>query len=251
LYEWPGDYLQHGDGETYARIRDEEQLSERSRARGRSNLRELAPGHTIRLASHPRADQNQQYLLLGVAYHLQENLEASEGTGRTEGSVQQFAFDAQPTTFAWRPARTTPKPRTCGPQTAIVVGPSGEEIWTDQYGRVKVQFHWDRLGQHNENSSCWVRVSTSWAGATFGGAALPRIGQEVIVDFLNGAPDFPIITGRVHNADEMPAWQLPDQKHLSGIRTGSWAVAGPTTWCWTTWAARYKPSSRAITRAAA
>lgn len=223
LYEWPGDAVQHGDGETYAHIRNEEQLSERSRAKGRSNLRELAPGHTIRLASHPRADQNQQYLLLGVAYHLQENLEASEGTGRNgitvQGSVQQFAFDAQPTTFAWRPSRTTPKPRTRGPQTAVVVGPAGEEIWTDQYGRVKVQFHWDRLGQHNENSSCWLRVSTSWAGATFGGAALPRIGQEVIVDFLNGDPDFPIITGRVHNADEMPAWQLPDQKHLSGIRS--------------------------------
>ncbi|SFQ73955.1 type VI secretion system secreted protein VgrG [Variovorax sp. OK605] len=222
MYEWPGDYLQHSDGESYARIRNEEQLSERSRAKGRSNLRELAPGHTIRLASHPRADQNQQYLLLGVSYLLQENLEASEGTGRdgtVQGSVQQFAFDVQPTTYAWRPKRTTPKPRTRGPQTAIVVGPPGEEIWTDKYGRVKVQFQWDRLGRNNENSSCWLRVSTYWAGATFGGAALPRIGQEVIVDFLNGDPDFPIITGRVHNADEMPAWQLPDQKHLSGIRS--------------------------------
>ncbi|MET3496303.1 type VI secretion system Vgr family protein [Variovorax boronicumulans] len=225
LYEWPGDHLQHGDGETDARIRNEEQLSERSRAKGRANLRELAPGHTIRLGGHPRADQNRQYLLLGVAYNLQENLEASEGSDRNgavrteQGSVQQFAFDAQPTTYAWRPRRTTPKPRTRGPQTAMVVGPSGEEIWTDAYGRVKVQFHWDRLGEHNENASCWVRVSTAWAGATFGGTALPRIGQEVIVDFLNGDPDFPIVTGRVHNADEMPAWQLPDQKHFSGIRS--------------------------------
>ena len=218
-YEWPGDYTRHEDGEVYARIRNEEQLSERSRARGRSNLRELAPGYTMRLTHHPRIDQNQQYLLLSVSYHLRENVEASEGVGPTEGSVQHFAFEVQPTSLAWRPARTTPKPRTHGPQTAVVVGPPGEEIWTDRYGRIKVQFHWDRLGQHDEHSSCWVRVSTAWAGATFGGAALPRIGQEVIVDFLNGDPDHPIVTGRVYNADQMPAWQLPEQKHLSGIRS--------------------------------
>ncbi|CAN7673424.1 type VI secretion system tip protein TssI/VgrG [Variovorax paradoxus] len=218
-YEWPGDYLQHDDGETYARLRTEEQLSQRSRVTGRSNLRELAPGHTFRLRDHPREDQNRQHLLLAVDYDLQENLQASEGANASEGSVQRFAFEAQPTSYAWRPRRSTPKPRTRGPQTAVVVGPAGEEIWTDPYGRVKVQFHWDRLGQRNENSSCWLRVSTAWAGATFGAAALPRIGQEVIVDFLNGDPDYPIVTGRVHNADEMPAWQLPQQKQLTGIRS--------------------------------
>ena len=218
-YEWPGNYTELGDGETYARIRNEEQLSERSRASGRSNRRDLAPGFTMRLASHPRSDQNQQYLLLGVAYDLQENLQASEGANASEGSVQRFAFDVQPTTYAWRPKRTTVKPRTRGPQTAVVVGPAGEEIWTDKYGRIKVQFFWDRLGQNNENSSCWLRVSLGWAGSTFGMAALPRIGQEVIVDFLNGDPDYPIVVGRVHNADEMPAWQLPEQKHLAGLRS--------------------------------
>jgi type VI secretion system secreted protein VgrG len=150
---------------------------------------------------------------------LQENLQASEGAAGSEGSVQRFAFEAQPTSYAWRPRRSTPKPRTRGPQTAMVVGPAGEEIWVDAYGRVKVQFHWDRIGQRNENSSCWVRVSTTWAGATFGEAALPRIGQEVIVDFLNGDPDHPIVIGRAHNADEMPAWQLPQQKQLTGIRS--------------------------------
>jgi len=218
-YEWPGDYLQHDDGETYARIRTEEQLSQRSRVSGRSNLRALAPGHTFRLRDHPREDQNRQHLLLAVDYELQENLQASEGANAGEGSVQRFAFEAQPTSYAWRPRRSTPKPRTRGPQTAVVVGPEGEEIWTDRYGRIKVQFHWDRIGQRDENASCWLRVSTAWAGATFGAAALPRIGQEVIVDFLNGDPDHPIATGRVHNADEMPAWQLPDQKQLTGIRS--------------------------------
>jgi type VI secretion system secreted protein VgrG len=218
-YEWPGGFIQHADGESYARIRAEELLSERSRVTGRSNLRELAPGHTLRLSGHPCDDQNQQYLLLSVGYHLQETIQASEGKNAAEGSVQRFSFDAQPTKSAWCPQRTTPKPRTRGPQTAVVVGPAGEEIWTDQYGRIKVQFFWDRLGKNDEHSSCWVRVSLAWAGAAFGAPALPRIGQEVIVDFLNGDPDCPIVVGRVHNADEMPAWQLPDQKHLSGIRS--------------------------------
>ncbi len=218
-YEWPGGFTQHGDGETYARIRNEEQLTQRSRVTGRANLREMATGHTLRLTGHPKADQNQQYLLVGVSYHLQENLQASEGAEGAEGSVQRFAFDAQPTSYPWRPARTTPKPRTRGPQTAMVVGPQGEQIWTDQYGRIKVQFHWDRIGQENEQSSCWVRVSTAWAGATFGMTSVPRIGMEVIVDFLNGDPDYPIVTGCVHNADTMPAWELPGQKHLSGIRS--------------------------------
>jgi type VI secretion system secreted protein VgrG len=218
-YEWPGGFVQHADGETYARLRNEAQLSQRLRASGRSNLRELATGHTIRLSGHPRTDQNQQYLLVAVSYHLQENLQASEGADAGEGSVQHFAFDVQPTSYPWRPPRTTPKPRTHGPQTAMVVGPAGEEIWTDPYGRIKVQFHWDRIGGNNEHSSCWVRVSTAWAGATFGMTAVPRIGMEVIVDFLNGDPDHPIVTGCVHNADTMPAWQLPEQKHLTGIRS--------------------------------
>jgi type VI secretion system secreted protein VgrG len=218
-YEWPGGFTQHDDGESYARVRTEEQLSERSRATGRANRRDLAPGCNFTLTHHPRQDQNREHLLLAVDYDLQENLQASEGANASEGSVQRFAFEAQPTSYAWRPPRTTPKPWTEGPQTALVVGPAGEEIWTDQYGRVKVQFFWDRIGERNENSSCWVRVSTAWAGATFGAAALPRIGQEVIVDFLNGDPDHPIVTGRVHNADEMPAWELPHQKHLSGLRS--------------------------------
>ncbi|WP_309927396.1 type VI secretion system Vgr family protein [Variovorax paradoxus] len=218
-YQWPGGFTQHEDGEAYARIRTEEQLSERSRASGRSNRRDLAPGHLFRLTHHPRDDQNRQHLLLAVDYELQENLQASEGMAGAEGSIQRFAFEAQPTSYAWRPPRSTPKPWTEGPQTALVVGPAGEEIWTDRYGRIKVQFHWDRIGQRDEHSSCWVRVSTSWAGATFGAAALPRIGQEVIVDFLNGDPDYPIVTGRVHNADEMPAWALPSQKQLTGLRS--------------------------------
>ena len=219
LYEWPGGYRHYDDGEAYARTRVEEQLSGGSVASGRSNRRELAPGCIFELAGHPRDDQNRKHLVVAVDYVLQENLRATEGADAGEGSVQRFGFDAQPVSHAWRPPRITPKPRTRGPQTAIVVGPKNEEIWVDQYGRVKVQFHWDRVGQRNENSSCWIRVSMAWAGETFGAAALPRVGQEVVVDFLGGDPDCPIITGRVFNAENMPAWRLPEQSNLSGLRS--------------------------------
>lgn len=219
LYAWPGGYKQYEDGDTYTRIRIEEQLSGYSIAGGRSNRRDLAPGYVFELARHPSEDQNRKYLLTSIEYELRENLQASEGTSAGEGSVQRFAFEAHPASHAWRPPRGTPKPRTRGPQTAIVVGPKNEEVWIDQYGRVKVQFHWDRIGRHDENSSCWVRVSTAWAGETFGGVAWPRVGHEVIVDFLNGDPDYPIVTGRVFNAENMPAWRVPHQSNLSGFRS--------------------------------
>jgi type VI secretion system secreted protein VgrG len=120
-----------------------------------------------------------------------------------------------------RPPRITAKPTVHGPQTAIVTGPAGEEIWTDKYGRVKVQFHWDREGQRDENSSCWVRVSHPWAGKNWGAVAVPRIGQEVIVEFLEGDPDQPIITGRVYNAEAMPPFGLPAAAVISGLKSNS------------------------------
>ncbi|WP_295986941.1 type VI secretion system Vgr family protein [uncultured Variovorax sp.] len=218
-YEWPGGYSRYEDGEIYARIRAEEQSSASCLASGRCNVRDIAPGYTFHLANHPREDQNRKHLLTAVDFELKENVQATEGADAGEGSVQRFGFEAQPVSHSWRPPRVTPKPRTRGPQTAIVVGPKNEEIWVDQYGRVKVQFHWDRIGQRNESSSCWIRVSMAWAGETFGAAALPRVGHEVVVDFLNGDPDRPIVTGRVFNAENMPAWRLPDQKNLSGLRS--------------------------------
>jgi type VI secretion system secreted protein VgrG len=115
----------------------------------------------------------------------------------------------------------TPRPTVQGPQTAIVVGKAGEEIWTDKYGRVKVQFHWDREGKRDENSSCWIRVSHPWAGKGWGSVSIPRIGQEVIVDFLEGDPDQPIITGRVYNAEQMPPYTLPTGGVVSGLKSNS------------------------------
>ena len=219
-YEWPGGFTEFGDGETYARVRMEEQLSPRARMQGVSNHRCLAPGYTTTLTNYPREDQNQQYLLVAVHYLFQENPEVSEGSGG-KGSIQRLTLQAQPTSRVFRPPRVTPKPRTQGPQTAVVVGPPGEEIWTDKYGRVKVQFHWDRIGSMDENSSCWVRVSSSWAGSNFGAIFIPRIGMEVIIDHLNGDPDYPILTGVVYNADNMPPWDLPGNATQSGWKTRS------------------------------
>ncbi|WCM96066.1 type VI secretion system tip protein VgrG [Acidovorax sp. GBBC 1281] len=227
VYEWPGGYTQFGDGEAYARVRLQSSLTGQSTVRGQSRHRALAPGYTFTLENYPRDDQNQQYLLTGIEYHFKENPRVSaaapgpKGTPQEEGSFQKFTLQAQPTSLPYTPERTTRKPRTTGPQTAVVVGPPGEEIWPDQYGRVKVQFHWDRIGAMNENSSCWVRVSSSWAGSGFGAVFIPRINQEVVVDFLNGDPDYPIITGCVYNADNMPPWALPGNATQSGIKTKS------------------------------
>ena len=123
--------------------------------------------------------------------------------------------------MTFRPPLATRKPVVRGPQTATVVGPAGKEIWTDAYGRVKVQFPWDRVGKNDEKSSCWIRVSQAWAGSSFGALFTPRVGHEVIVDFLEGDPDRPIITGRVYNGSNLPPFDLPDNQTQSGITTRS------------------------------
>jgi type VI secretion system secreted protein VgrG len=130
-------------------------------------------------------------------------------------------FEAIGSQRPFRSASITPKPVVKGPQTALVVGKSGEEIWTDQYGRVKVQFHWDRLGEKNENSSCWLRVAQIWAGKQWGAIHIPRIGQEVIVDFLEGDPDQPIVTGRVYNSEQKVPYDLPANQTQSGLKSRS------------------------------
>ncbi len=151
-------------------------------------------------------------------------MESSEyaGAGDQSGGVDYSnKFRAIPFSTPYRPPVTAGKAVVPGPQTAVVVGPAGEEIYTDKYGRVKVQFHWDRVGTKNENSSCWVRVSQNWAGKTWGGMHIPRIGQEVIVEFLEGDPDRPIITGRVYNADQTVPYSLPDNQTQSGLKSRS------------------------------
>ncbi|EDR2936998.1 type VI secretion system tip protein VgrG [Salmonella enterica subsp. enterica] len=223
-YEWPGDYFDKSEGEMLTRIRMEVQRSPGSRVLGGGNIRTLMTGYTFTLENYPTAEVNQEYLLMQTLLFVQDNAQHS---GQDQHFTFSTRFELHPTREVFRPQRTVSKPHTKGPQSAIVTGPSGQEIWTDQYGRVKVQFGWDRYGKMDENSSCWIRVSYPWAGKGFGMIQIPRIGQEVLVDFKNGDPDLPIIVGRTYNQDTMPPWGLPGMASQSGIFSHS-LYGGPT-----------------------
>ncbi|VWC91796.1 Rhs element Vgr protein [Burkholderia lata] len=218
-FEWPGGYRDDAPGAHYSRVRLEEQQAEHERASADTDVRGASPGYLFTLEHCPRADQNREYLIVRCQYRFQENAYASDPGA--EAVVHQTMMLVQPSSLPYRSPRDTPRPRTNGPQTATVVGPPGEEIWTDQYGRVKLQFRWDRYGQSNQDSSCWVRVSSPWAGGGFGGVQIPRVGDEVVVDFLNGDPDEPIVTGRVFNGERMPPWGLPGSATQSGLLSRS------------------------------
>ncbi|MBZ8141135.1 type VI secretion system tip protein VgrG [Rubrivivax gelatinosus] len=218
IFDFQGDYTIKGDGQQLVDDRLDEQQCRYDTASGRSNAQALACGRTFELQRHPRGDQNTRYLCTQLQVLAQD--QPGESAAGAAGDLQ-CSFDSQRADVVFRPARRTPKPFVQGPQTALVVGPQGEEIFTDKYGRVKLQFHWDRRGQKNEKSSCWVRVSSPWAGKSFGFVQVPRIGQEVVVDFLEGDPDQPLITGRVYNAEQMPPWELPANATQSGVLSRS------------------------------
>jgi type VI secretion system secreted protein VgrG len=225
VYDYPGHYLQKADGEQYAGVRIDEFGSQFETAQASSNSKGIAVGALFTLADYPREDQNIEHLILAASY----DLEFSDYEAMPEGASTSYrcSFVAMSSKQQFRPRRATPKPFVQGPQTALVVGPGGDEIYTDKYGRVKVQFHWDRYGKKDENSSCWIRVSSPWAGKAWGTISTPRIGQEVVVDFLEGDPDQPIITGRVYNAEQMPPYDLPANKTQSGMKSRSSTGGGP------------------------
>ncbi|WP_409300391.1 type VI secretion system Vgr family protein [Pseudomonas sp. KCJK8993] len=219
LYDYPGTYVQSSDGEHYAQTRIEALQSLHERIELSGNARGLGVGNLFSLTGFSRQDQNREYLIVGIRYYLvQESLESGGGGGGAQFESHLTCIDSQQ---SFRPLASTHKPLVQGPQTARVVGPAGEEIWTDQYGRVKVHFHWDRHDQSNENSSCWIRVSQAWAGKNWGSMQIPRIGQEVIVSFLEGDPDRPIITGRVYNAEQTVPYDLPANATQSGMKSRS------------------------------
>jgi type VI secretion system secreted protein VgrG len=218
IYDYPGEYDVHGEGDRLAKIRIEELQTQFETLRGQTSARGVAAGHSFKLKNHPRKDQNREYLVTSVSLQADAGDYASGGEQGESFSCNFTVIDLQQ---AFRAARLTPKPIVQGPQTAMVVGPKGEEIHTDKYGRVKVQFHWDRYGKADENSSCWIRVSSEWAGKKWGAIYLPRIGQEVIVEFLEGDPDCPIITGRVYNGEAMPPYELPGKATISTVKSNS------------------------------
>ena len=219
VFDYPGFYTVKKDGEQYATARIDEVAAQFEIARGESNARGLAAGRLFTLEAHERDDQNREHLMLATTLDMEySDYEALPERG---GARYHCSFSAMASKQQFRPERKTPKPFVQGPQTAVVIGPPGEEIYTDKYGRVKVHFFWDRLGKGQPDASCWIRVSSPWAGKNWGGISIPRIGQEVIVDFLEGDPDQPIITGRVYNAEQMPPYGLPGNKTQSGVKSRS------------------------------
>ncbi|SCC12716.1 type VI secretion system secreted protein VgrG [Kosakonia oryzendophytica] len=206
VYDWPGRFVEHGHGEFYARIRQERWQVEHQQIEGTATAIGIAPGSTFQLTNAAFFNDNGEYLVTAAWYNFEENRYAS---GADSETIHRIDFSVIPSSVVFRPPQQTAWPRTYGPQTAKVVGPQGESIWTDRYGRVKVKFHWDRLAKGDDTSSCWVRVSSAWAGQGFGGVQIPRVGDEVVIDFINGDPDRPIITGRVYNEASMPPWALP------------------------------------------
>jgi type VI secretion system secreted protein VgrG len=235
LYDYPGDYVLRFDGVTSgggdqsSNLQDAFADADRTVAirmkqeavgsilmHGESNHEGLTPGYKFQLTNHFSDDG--EYVLTSVEHEATQPLAPDR---KTDPFTYQNRFTAIPAALPYMPQRTTPQPVVRGVQTAIVVGPPGDEIFPDKYGRVKVQFPWDRQGQDNAASSCWLRVATHWAGKQWGAIHIPRIGQEVIVDFLEGDPDHPIIVGSVYNNDQMPPYTLPDNKTQSGIKSRS------------------------------
>jgi type VI secretion system secreted protein VgrG len=218
IFDYPGDFVAQGEGEHFVRARLDEIQAQYELAQAHTNARTLGCGMLFKLSGHVRRDQNREYLVISCFIHLQaEGLEADGGGG----SGYACDFSALASSQDFRPLRRTPRPFVRGIQTAVVVGPAGDEIYTDQYGRVKVQFFWDRLGKTDENSSCWIRVAHPWAGKNWGFVTIPRIGQEVVVEFLEGDPDRPLITGGVYNGEQMPPYELPANMTQSGIKSRS------------------------------
>ena len=207
VYEHPGGYTAKARGDALGAMRVNALRSQESRFIGESDCRWLVPGHSFTLSGHEDDTANIEWVVTKVSH------EADHSSYRNR-------FEAMPKSTNYRPPRSTPKPR-MHTQTAIVVGKAGEEIWTDEYGRIKIQFPWDRTGANDETSSCWVRVVLPWSGKGFGMQFIPRIGQEVIVTFIDGDPDRPLVTGCVYNGDNALPYELPANQTQSGIKTNS------------------------------
>ena len=229
LYDYPGEYAaifnkpgaRLGDveptGESFIRLRMQEEEVEYLVLTGTSIARAFSPGYRFELTEH--RDMADKYALVLVQHSMSQV--PSYVSGDSEGTHYQNSFVCIPFSVPYLPRRTAPKPIVQGPQTAVVTVKPGEESWLDKYGRIRLQFHWDRLGKDNEESTCWVRVAQPWAGGGWGAHFWPRVGQEVVVEFLEGDPDQPLVTGSVYNASQMPPYGLPQYYTRSGIKSHS------------------------------
>ncbi len=219
LYDYPGEYEDKGHGRSSAKVRMEEIEGDHDTVSANSDCKSFTPGGKFKVGKHRVASEKDKEYVIQRIHH--EAREGSYQTGVVSGREYFNHFECFPSSTTYRPARITPKPLVGGIQTAVVTGPKGEEIYTDKFGRVKVQFHWDREGKKDENTTLWIRCKQSIAGNKYGFMAIPRIGQEVVVEFLEGDPDRPLITGSVYNAEQMPHYPLPDEKTKTYIKTNS------------------------------
>jgi type VI secretion system secreted protein VgrG len=221
IYDYPAEATQLTSGglERVAKLRVQELQCTQMVARGHGDAAGLAAGKLFKLTDYPRADLNLQYLVSSTSIELNaDNYQSGSASQGTQFMLSVEAVDARE---PYRPARITPKPLIHGTQTAVVVGPKGEEIYTDSLGRVKVQFHWDRYGKSDDKSSCFIRVGQLWADKGWGSLHIPRMGEEVIVSFVEGDPDDPLIIGCVYNGTNKPPYTLPENKTQSGILSRS------------------------------
>ncbi|MGD9853446.1 MAG: type VI secretion system Vgr family protein [Planctomycetaceae bacterium] len=223
-YAYPGRYCIADVGAARAVVRLDATQAGIERVRAAGTVRGLQPGGTVTLSTHPRPEQNQDYIVLEAAHRI---IPPWDAAARNDEHWYDGQYRLQPAANPVRPRARTPRPRVRGPQTAVVVGPQGEELYTDNYGRIKVQFHWDRVGADDEKSSCWIRCVQSLAGKGWGAFALPRIGQEVVVEFLEGDPDRPLVTGTVYNADMTGPLTLPDQAPCTSLKTKTIGAESP------------------------
>ncbi|MBI5069866.1 MAG: type VI secretion system tip protein VgrG [Deltaproteobacteria bacterium] len=218
VYEYPGGYTDMEAGKALARIRLEEVQSRVERFHSAGQTRRLLPGHVFELAEHPLEPMNGRFLVLAVRH---QGRQRQAQAGESQPEAYRCHVESIRAEVPYRPPRVTPRPLLPGPQTAVVTGPAGEEIHTDLHGRIKVQFHWDRQGKKDDHSSCWMRVAQAWAGPGWGALYLPRIGQEVVVEFCEGDADRPLVTGSVYNGANPPPISLPGEKTKSTLRSAS------------------------------
>lgn len=218
-YQFPHIYQLQKTGERYTGLQLLRQLTFRQWIEVESDVSRYLPSHIFTIHDHPRPDVNAGWWIISVRHEGEQPGVLEREAPSNRGLRYQTFVTAVPERTRFIPEPEHPKKRVEGLQSAIITGPGGEEVFTDRYGRVKVQFHWDRQGAYDEKTTCWVRVADSWAGEGFGFIQVPRIGQEVMVEYMEGDPDRPVITGRVYNTLKMPPWELPGQKTLSGIQS--------------------------------
>ncbi|MDX7988498.1 type VI secretion system tip protein VgrG [Xenorhabdus sp. 12] len=230
VFIWPGHYTKSEQGQFYSRVRQQASEAKSELVDGKGNVLGMAPGHifTLELPHDIKGDEHSNYLVIGTHYALYDDIYPSDSvdtlTDDSSASDQNkniIRFDAIPASTPWKPSAITPWPKVMGLETATVAGPKDKKIWTDKYGRIKVKFRWDRDDKQDDSRSCWIRVATQWAGWRYGSVCIPRVGEEVIISFVNGDPDKPLVIGSTYNDENMPPWELPQYEARIGIMSNT------------------------------